>query len=122
MNDPTEEERFLGDPPEPPDHVWDAALDHAFDPWAEPDSALVPTDDPAGSAYAVDDLAVTDDLTGTSDHDGPDQGHDPLDHDPLGHDHSDDPLGHTSYDEGTPEHGGPGYHYDAGFTETDGFF
>ena len=132
MTDPNEDERLLGDPPEPPDHVWTAALDHAFDPWAEPDSALLPTDDPAWSSTdVVDDPAVADDddplghehdplghdTLGHDSYDHDTLGHDTLGHDPLDH----DPLGHASYDEGTPGyHDDPGYH-DPGFQDDLGF-
>ncbi|MDR3068298.1 MAG: hypothetical protein LBU50_02210 [Cellulomonas sp.] len=108
MTDPTEE-RLLGDPPELPDHVWTAALDHAFDPLAEPDTALVP-DDPAGldTGEAGDDLALDTGL---------DTGLDDTGHDPLGavpdsfdfdHSYGDDTSG--------PDYDSPG------FSDTDGYF
>lgn len=70
-------------PDDPPDVVWERALAHAFDPWVEPLSALVPkpaaplvspqSDDDA-PADATDD-AFSGDRTGS---DPPDDQH--LDH------------------------------------------
>ncbi len=102
MSDPTEE-RILGDLPELPDHVWTAALDHAFDPQAEPDATLVPTDDPAelDADDTSDGLAVLDETS----HDPFDATHDPFD---VDHPYGDDTCGHD--------------HDQPGFSDTDGFF
>ena len=105
MNDPTDE-RILGDLPELPDHVWTAALDHAFDPQAEPDPALVPADD-----LTTTPDAALDDLTG-------DTAPDPLDtdHDTFGPSYDGDDA--SGYDHGYPD---PGYD-GPGFSDSDGYF
>lgn len=107
MTDPNDDERILGDLPELPEHVWTAALGHAFDPQAEPDVALVPPDDLTG-LDAGDDLTF-DDLTDDDGHDALDDSHDPVDHGYDGH----DPSQHDYHDHG---------YDDPGFSDTDGYF
>ncbi len=120
MTDPTDE-HILGDLPELPEHVWTAALDHAFDPRAEPDTTLVPADDLTGldgddpTVTGLDDLAYPDhDATGTS--------HDPFDHGYDSHDSSDYHHDHGYQDHGYQDDSFQDHGYDPGTTDSDGYF
>ncbi|MCL2091154.1 MAG: hypothetical protein FWH11_08045 [Micrococcales bacterium] len=111
MTDLAEEEPVLGDLPELPDHVWTAALGHAFDPQAEPDAALVPTDDLPGLDAGYDLALPGDQADDLTDDAALDTVHDLFDHAYDDHDTS-------GYDPGYPDHG-----YDnPGFADTDGYF
>ncbi|MCL2466376.1 MAG: hypothetical protein FWF02_05660 [Micrococcales bacterium] len=102
----SEDGRLLGDPPAPPDEVWSAALAHAFDPWAEPDAAILPGDTYDGGVYD-DGLAAV--FVTTDDPDTDDV-------------HGDTPD--TPYDGDTPafddDHGYSGYD-NPGFADTDDY-
>jgi len=101
MNHMTEDERILGDPPEPPAEVWSAALAHAFDPWAEPNASILPGEGDLHSydPHFDDDLAaVVDTDTDTDDADDVVVGDTldtPYDDDTPGFD---DNPGYTSYE------------------------
>lgn len=79
-----DEQPVLGDPPEPPEAIWERALAGALDPWATPSPDLVPTDDVPTAAAPADTEAGDDDdgpvdLVGDGPRQRPDDADDPDD-------------------------------------------
>ena len=101
MDDSIDGTPVLGDLPELPDHVWTAALNHAFDPWAEPEATLVPATDLTGPNPDDLDLPVD---------------HTDADTDGLFDSPYDDTAGYDPGDHDLPDSTDPG------LTDTDGYY